>query len=384
MMVVRMMGENHGRMIWGRIMGGGVVRRTPPKNGDVRIMVVRMMGEKKEEGRGCGERVDRVAFAGDECGMRRLWFLVCFFSVAGAVEPYLRVTDGEDGTRILEIAVRTLRTGDGSERRIHLVGISHIGTQAYYDRIQQVLEGMDLVLFEGVGGDREAFLNRDPALDADELQPALARAVGLRFQLHAMDYSRPHFVNSDLSPGELVALFAGDNPAELSAEGLARLEATLESMQGDGLNAGVMRMFLRGIERHPPFALGVRWALVEILGAVRGDLGSVQGLPEDIGDMLRILLRKRNDVVIRDVAAVLDGEDAPREIAIFYGAAHMHELEARLGAELGFWPEQTLWLPAFQGNLARSGLGRVQQNMLRHAVMQQVRLLKGLGESSAK
>ncbi len=308
--------------------------------------------------------------------------LICLCGVRiSAVEPYLQIADGEDGARILEIAVRTLLAPDGSERRIHLVGVSHVGTQAYYDALQAKLDRMDLVLFEGVGGDREEFLRRDPEADAAELQPALARAVGLRFQLHAMDYLRPHFVNSDLSPGELVALFAGNNPEDLTEEGLARLEATLASMQGDGLNAELMRMFLGLIERHPPFALGVRWALVEILGTVRGDLASIQGLPQDLEEMLTVLLRERNAVVIRDTRQVLSEENPPANLAIFYGAAHMHELEQHLGEVLGFRPEKTTWLPAFQGNLSRSGLGRMQQNLLRHLVMQQVRLLEGLMEN---
>ncbi|MCC5844522.1 MAG: hypothetical protein JJU05_09745 [Verrucomicrobia bacterium] len=311
--------------------------------------------------------------------MKFILFAMMMWGVcAWTAEPYLRVTDGADGSRILEIAVRTLRAEDGSPRRIHLVAVSHIGSQGYYDALQAKLEEMDLVLFEGVGGDRDEFLRRDPAEDADELQPALARAVGLRFQLHAMDYLRPHFVNSDLTPGELLALFSGENPEDFTAEGLARLEQTLASMQGDGLNAGMMRMFLGMIERHPPFALGVRWALVEILGTVRGDLASVQGLPRDVEDMLRVLLRERNAVVMRDIARVLAPADAPADLAVFYGAAHMHELESRLETELGFRPEKTVWLPAFQGNLERSGLGRMQQNMLRHMVLQQVRMLEGL------
>ncbi len=326
-----------------------------------------------------GIKVDSLADRRDEKRMKGLCVLMMILGMSGrAAEPYLRVTDGADGRRILEIAVRTLQAGDGPQRRIHLVGVSHIGSQTYYSALQTKLEGMDLVLFEGVGGDREAFLRRDPAEDAGELQPALARAVGLRFQLHAVDYLRPHFVNSDVSPGELVALLSGHPPDDLTAEGLARLEATLASMQGDGLNAGMIRLFLGMIERHPPFALGVRWALVEILGAVRGDLASIQGLPQDLEDLLRVLLRERNAAVMRDIERRLAAEDAPTDLAVFYGAAHMHELEVRLGAELGFHPVKTVWLPAFQGNLARSGLGRMQQNALRHLVLQQVRMLEGL------
>lgn len=305
--------------------------------------------------------------------------LVMCLGTARSVEPFLRIQDGGGGTRILEIAVRTLRAPNDAPLRIHLVGVSHIGTQAYYDALQALLDGMDLVLFEGVGGDREEFLQRDPEADAEELQPALARALGLRFQLHAMDYGRPHFVNSDLSPGELMAFFSGQSPGDFTREGLARLEATMSAIQGQGLEADLSRLFLGMMSRHPPFALGVRWALVEILGAVRGDLAAVQGLPEDVSQLFRVLLRERNAVVIADLARLMDRPAPPRNVAVFYGAAHMHELQKRLTRDFEFQVEDSLWLPAFQGNLARSGLGQIQQNLLRHLVAQQAALLGALG-----
>jgi len=132
------------------------------------------------------------------------------------------------------------------------------------------------------------------------------------------------------------------------------------------------------VEGHPPFALGVRWAMVEILGTVRGNLGEIQGLPGDLQRMLTVLLRERNEVVLRDVGAVLAEESGPVDVGIFYGAAHMHELEEGITERHGFQSVRTEWLVAFRGDLSRSGLGPVQQNLLRHGVRQQVQLMEGL------
>ena len=84
---------------------------------------------------------------------------------------------------------------------IWLVGVAHLGTPEYYGGLQKRLDAQTSVLFEGVGADQ---LTKGAKLDTDSgLQSQLARALGLVFQLDAIDYQRPNFHNSDLSPERL-------------------------------------------------------------------------------------------------------------------------------------------------------------------------------------
>ncbi len=312
----------------------------------------------------------------------KIRFLLFWAFLAGAsadsASDYIRVSDAPGGTRVLEIAVRTFAVPGTPARSLSFVGVSHIGTARYYENLQTLLDSADLVLFEGVGGDEEDFRkpNRDQIDEASAMQVALARALELEFQLHAIDYDRDHFVNSDMTVLEMFALFSGENPDELSEEGLHRLRETMETMQGQGLSGQLLEMMIGRVETHPGFRRGFAWAMVEILGTLRGDMSEMKGLPQDMRDLLTILLEKRNDVVVRDVAEVLGQPAPPGHIMVFYGAAHMYDLEKRLVEKFSLEPVATQWFPAFIGNLQASGLNALQKRLLNGYVRQQVQTMR--------
>ena len=75
---------------------------------------------------------------------------------------------------------------------------------------------------------------------------------------------------------------------------------------------------------------------------------------------MRVLLEDRNTIVFRDLRKVLKDKNPPKKIVVFYGAAHMPDLEKRLVEKLGFQPKRDdfgLWRkPAKAGSLGlRSG-----------------------------
>lgn len=65
---------------------------------------------------------------------------------------FIRSTSNDDdGTVQLEIAVRKFVPRDGDGPAVWLAGAVHIGDAAYYEALQDHLDGADLVLYEGVG-----------------------------------------------------------------------------------------------------------------------------------------------------------------------------------------------------------------------------------------
>ena len=72
------------------------------------------------------------------------------------------------------------------------------------------------------------------------------------------------------------------------------------------------------------------------------------GVPDDWNTRdtkdFEVLLERRNDVVLEDLELLLIGEPDVGRIAVFYGAAHMADLEARLTKELGLEAVVTSWL----------------------------------------
>lgn len=305
--------------------------------------------------------------------MKRFLMLTMVLLKAHAGEPYLRLVDGRGGDRVLEIASQSFRFPDREAPVVTLLGVAHIGMASFYEEIQRRLNAADLVLFEGVGGDDPMFRHADPEGPlAEGMQARLARATGLEFQLFALDYSPEHFVNSDLSVGELLGLFgAGEEGGE------GRMLQTMAMLEGSGLSGQVMLALLSTMELRPALSRGFRWALVEILGNVPANLSEAPGVPEDIRELMEVLLDRRNDRVLEDVARVLKRKHPPREILIFYGAAHMADLEDRLVAQHGLIPAgDREWLPAMRGNLNRSGLSAVEKGILRNFVRQQVRTMQ--------
>lgn len=70
--------------------------------------------------------------------------------------PYLRVVSPDKDTMRLDLAVRTMVPTDSSRPIVHLVGAVHIGDPTFYSDLQAYLDIHDVVLYEGVGGMREA------------------------------------------------------------------------------------------------------------------------------------------------------------------------------------------------------------------------------------
>jgi len=288
---------------------------------------------------------------------------------------YLRITDGARGERRLEVAAKAFAKTGETNAVLWLVGVSHIGSSNYYAEIQALLDGMDLVLYEGVDGGREAFRNPDPAQPGrGGMQVELAKSLGLAFQLHAIDYNRPHFTNSDVTGVDLMALFSGDDPDALSDEARARMESLLASMEMQGAGGMAMQGIFQWVAANPGLRGGLAYLLVEVMGNLEGDISAYHGLPADVRELMEVLIRKRNEVVLRDVAAALGERKGP--VAVFYGAAHMHDLELRLAAAHGLEPLETRWFRAFGANIHRSGLNSLQKNMLRWFVGQQVETLR--------
>ncbi len=310
--------------------------------------------------------------------------LLCVLTADGLLHgEWLQTVDAPLQSRELRTAERRYRLPMHPGRTVTLLSVAHIGTPAYYEGIQARLDAADLVLYEGIDGGSTEFRNAEPSdIEAEGgLQADLATALGLRFQLAAIRYNRPHFRNSDLGAIELLALFHGEDATDGQAR--KRLEALLASMRSEGPLSQMMRALLLQIPENPGRVRGLRWSLAEVLGSLEGDLSGNPALPPDLRRLFAVLLKRRNDVVLADVREVLQtAERGQRDIVVFYGAAHMHDLAERLVAEHGAREEALEWRAAFRGGLAGSGLGRLERGLLEAFTREQIRALRPLPPSS--
>ena len=292
--------------------------------------------------------------------------------------PFIRAAHRSDGTAALEVALRAFKPARGRGPTLWLVGVTHLGTTDYYGRLQRFLNAQDLVLFEGVGATNKSFaLQREAGFN---LQAALAKALGLEFQLHAIDYTPRHFQNSDLSVAELARIFANsspgtqDTPSPQGASGSeprsgerggAEFDHLLAAMQGTGFLGAMARVTVALLEASPRLQAAMQVVLIEVLSGLPNDLPQMPGLPPGFQNLLRVLIEERNEKVIEDVRRAREAKDPRRSIAIFYGAGHMTDLEERLRSTLEYRPAVERWMTALAVNPERSALNARQLDFVR-------------------
>lgn len=301
-------------------------------------------------------------------------------------EPFLRIQPRSGGGICLQVAVRSYAIGKKDQTKtITLVGVSHIGSARYYKKVQAILDKADVVLFEGVDGNHPAFIEatKEKSPERSILQANLARALGLVFQLHHIDYEKKHFVNSDLSTPQLLALFKGeDMPSGEDAR--KEMEQMLAGMEQASMTGRVGAEVLAFLKQHPGWSKGMRWGMIKILGSVSGNLSEYPGLPEHLRTLMTVLIEKRNEKVMQDIHTHLADLKPGQSVAVFYGAAHMHDFEVRLEKEMNVRPLENTWLTAFCANLQTSGLNLLEKQSVTWFVNQQVQAMRLLSYEPEK
>jgi len=302
-------------------------------------------------------------------------------------KSYVRIRQEITNKTEFQVALRKFIPGKGPGPSIWLVGVSHLGATEYFTQLQSELDLKTLVLFEGISASRqhptrlnsasEVRVEREPggahASGAEGLQPALAKALGLRFQLEAIDYSRPNFQNSDLSIPELRQLLA-DQPKTADDQGASReFEALLQAMQGQSLFNALLRVALPFVATSPGLQGVAKLALIEILGQIDGNPAKIPGLPESDKQLMDVLLEHRNQQVMVDLQKELPHLQKQDSVAILYGVAHMPDLEQRLETRLHYRPVETSWLTAFDVDSTEAGISEAQVKFLRGLLKQELR-----------
>ncbi len=323
---------------------------------------------------------------------------------------YLRIAHPDENTIELQVASRRFAPARGREKgpAVWLVGASHIGESTFFAALQKQLDAHTLVLYEGVGEHSRRARPANvpsPAPPAGprmkkpagtnegdySLQDTMARSLGLVFQLQAIDYERTNFVNSDLSIAEIQALMQpgrspaattgrsatttpgrATKPAQEDDDSNSSFQSLLSAMDGRSTLGVLLKGLMQLIGNSTKLQAMTKIALIETLGAMKGDPSRMKGLPADMKQLMEVLIRERNKTVIEDLRYELKRATPGQSIAIFYGAGHLADLETRLRKELKLRPAEDVWLPAFSVNTARAGLSSFELNFLRSMIRSQL------------
>jgi hypothetical protein len=251
-------------------------------------------------------------------------------------DSFMRFVDDNHGGGSLQTADVTFRNPAGVT--VHLIAAVHIGEKSYYDGLNRDFKGYDAVLYELVNsknaappapGDAEKSSN-----PISEFQIFLKKFLDLDFQLDDIDYTAPNFVHADLDRETFEKMQAdrGESFEQIMLHQLIKAltdPPTTQPATADDSDVDLITVLTR-----PDAERQLKVVIARQLGQM--DL-SAMGLDGPGGS---VLVTERNKAALSTLSDSITA--GKKNLAIFYGAAHMPDMTKRLEA-LGFSPVSTQW-----------------------------------------
>ncbi len=289
---------------------------------------------------------------------RRLLLVLAGYFVASLVAPawaqenkpdtdkdspvFLRVQRNADGDAIaLQTAIVRYVPADAKAEKVSvdLIGAVHVGDRGYYDELNKAFTEYDALLFELVapeGTKIEKGKARERGFNpVSGLQRGMQSMLDLEFQLDQVDYTKDNFVHADMSPDEFAQSMKDKNESVLGmifrmmGQG-ARLSANDKGRTND---VDMMRALFSGD------SLLLKQVIASQFENLEGQMAAIEG--KDGSTIITARNQKALEVLKREL------KGGKKKVAIFYGAGHLSDMEARLLKDFGLKREQERWLTAW-------------------------------------
>jgi hypothetical protein len=251
-------------------------------------------------------------------------------------ESFIRFVDDDNGGGSLQTADVAFTNHDGVT--VHLIGAVHIGEQSYYQSLNRDFRKYDAVLYELVKPkDAAPPVPGEPLKSHSgigELQHFLKSALDLDYQLDDVDYSAKNFVHADLDAETFQRMQEerGETFEQLFLRQL--MKAFTDPPKGAEVSDEQAIGDLITMLTHPDMERQLKVVIAKQLGQMDE---TAMGLDGPNGSVLVTERNKAALKVLNDTVAA-----GQKNIAIFYGAAHMKDMSKRL-ADMGFAPASTQW-----------------------------------------
>jgi hypothetical protein len=223
---------------------------------------------------------------------------------------------------------------------VDLIGAVHVGEKEYYDELNKLFDGYDVVLYELVAPEgtviqKDARKDKVSTHPVGLLQDGMKSMLGLEHQLDCIDYTKKNFVHADMSPEEFNKSMTerGESFMQMFLKMMGQGMAQQQKADGGGDVAILMALFSR--DRN----LKLKIAMAEQLENAGGQLDILSG-PEG-STIITQRNRKCFEVLTKELAA------GKKKIGVFYGAGHFADMEDRLIKEFGLKRSAEKWLVAW-------------------------------------
>ena len=254
---------------------------------------------------------------------------------------FLRIQKENKTPVALQLANVRYVPEDGIPNDLHvdLISAVHVADKSYYEQLNSLFKTYDVVLYELVAPEGTR-VGEDAASEGkgllSTLQQGMKSVLGLTFQLEEVDYSPKNFVHADISPEDFTKSM--DEKGESFFSMFLRM--WLVGMQQQATNPDAMNdmdlifaYFSPNREKQLKIVAAQQFMSMDIvMDAVEGDEGSTIVTTRNL---------KALKVLRREI------EKGHKTFAIFYGAAHMPEMEKVLIKEFKLKKSQVNWIDAW-------------------------------------
>lgn len=201
--------------------------------------------------------------------------------------------------------------------------------------------------------------------EEDNLQAQLASALGLEFQLEAIDYGQPNWRCSDMTIVQL------EKAMQEKGVDFAPFSGALA---GTSLPAKFVGFILKGVQAVDIFMDG---AISDTLKVLLIEMFSdetmlKQGLQQFGAGFEDVIVGQRNQIVIDQLKSIRQLEPEIESVGIFYGAAHMSDMADRLKDQLGYEASEQTWVTAIEVDLTKTAVPPAQLQFLRQMFKRQL------------
>jgi hypothetical protein len=249
------------------------------------------------------------------------------------------VREGGEAT-VLETSIirHAPREAGCTQPTVDLVSAVHVAEKSYYEELNRRFEKYDVVLYELVAPEGTRIPKGGPVGNQSSVsmvQTGMTGLLDLEFQLRAIDYTRKNLVHADMSPEQFARSM--EQRGESMFQTFMRMFGyAMARQQGEnGATEAQMLMAFFSKDR----ALALKRLMAEQFQDMEGSLTAVNG-PNG-----STLITERNKVALEVLRKQIAA--GKKKIAIFYGAGHMPDIQARLASDFGLVPISTEWIVAW-------------------------------------
>ena len=261
-------------------------------------------------------------------------------------EHFMRIRKNARGKMIaLETSITRyeLKNADGEKVTVDLIGAVHIGEKEYYEDLNERFEKYDSMLYELVapegtvipkGGRANEGIPTNPLA---AMQMGMKETLGLEFQLDLIDYNKDNFTHADMSPEEFAESMV-KNDESLVKYGLKAIGQSMAMQAAGGQSTDAVGMMMAAFSSNKE--MHMRRMFAKQIQKMEAGMVIFQG--KDGSTIVTHRNAKCMEILEDEIAS------GKTNLAIFYGAAHLPDMERRMLSDFKAKRAGQVWLEAWK------------------------------------